>query len=1202
MRLASSLAAASLTLVVVVVVVGGACGSPPPQQPPHPPPPPAAPATQPPGLPALVGPVTLEQVTEHQPVHAWSPLAVYTDNEGHRIGGRFVHQPSGFTLDYLRIESAPQGFIWVTSFPTSDKGEPHTQEHLLLGKGNRGRAFGSFESMALGESSAFTDQWHTAYHFNTIAGHDAFWPVFDNQLRALLYPDYTDEEIRREVRNFGVDKDATGTLHLEEKGTVYNEMVRAYEDSGTGLWRTGLRMVYGEHHPLAYDSGGYPEAIRAMTPEDIRHFHDGAYRLSNMGMVGAFPSAMALGDVLDGTAKVLDTEAARAPVATAPPPPVATEAQLPRPQPAPAGEIRVVDFPYSDTTHPGPLMLAWPATRALDPVEHTLLELFLDQLAGDESTPIYKKLVDSKTRVLDIGASAVGASVSWDQGQPVRVTVDGVTADKLDDKTVDAVRKLVTGELARVAALPDGDPELAAIAQRIESRVVDTRRQLVKFLDTPPGFGDRGIGPTWLEQLDHLAKTAGFVKSLTWAEALTQVDAIVHARGNPWRARLAGWGLLDAPYGIAARPSPELRARIDTERGQRNTAELARLQAQYKTADAAATLAAYARDYDAQSATIETAAKATALPPLVDHPPMTLDDDLAYTTLPIAGVPALRATFPTMASTQIRLAFRLDAVPEADLVYLALLPTLLSDAGVLDGKTPIAADAVRERQRREILALTVRYDNDVRTGRSELLVSGAGINPTETGAALWWMQRVLLAPDWRVENVPRLRDLVEQAITANHERMLGAEENWVKDPRDAWVRQTWPLRLHTASFLTIAHDLHRLRWMLEDPHDAKVTTEVAAALEKLAGAASQPRVKLVELAAKLGDTGSAPARAILGDAGKDLSALLPDLPAGTLAADWRYLCRQMAHDLRAGTPVALAGLARTRANVITAATARVVAVGSSEHLASASAQVGVLLGLLERTAPKRVTYSHAPAITTRLREHDAGASGAGPLFVGLVDPATSSGVFLDVTDAPGYAATSDAAAVDYLASAMYSGHGAHSMFMKTWAAGLAYSNGLHPELRDGQLEYYAERCPLLPQTLKFVIAQLRSEQPDANIARYAVAKTFTSRVADTYERRATAMAADLADGLSPDVVRAFRTKIVGLANRPDLAAALYARMPAVYGKVLPGFGAPDAASTYYVIGPEKQLAAYQDYLHAAVTPTTSLHRLYPRDYWVPAKL
>src|SRR3712207_8568127 len=44
---------------------------------------------------------------------------------------------SGFTIDLLQIQSVPQSFIWVKSFPVSDMGEPHTQEHLLIAKGDR---------------------------------------------------------------------------------------------------------------------------------------------------------------------------------------------------------------------------------------------------------------------------------------------------------------------------------------------------------------------------------------------------------------------------------------------------------------------------------------------------------------------------------------------------------------------------------------------------------------------------------------------------------------------------------------------------------------------------------------------------------------------------------------------------------------------------------------------------------------------------------------------------------------------------------------------------------------------------------------------------------------------------------------------------------------------------------------------------------
>jgi hypothetical protein len=61
------------------------------------------------------------------------------------------------------------------------------------------------------------------------------------------------------------------------------------------------------------------------------------------------------------------------------------------------------------------------------------------------------------------------------------------------------------------------------------------------------------------------------------------------------------------------------------------------------------------------------------------------------------------------------------------------------------------------------------------------------------------------------------------------------------------------------------------------------------------------------------------ARALAGKALDDLKAVLPDLPAGSLAADWSYLCKQMAHDLRAGAPAALDKLRAVRAAVIAAA-------------------------------------------------------------------------------------------------------------------------------------------------------------------------------------------------------------------------------------------------------------------------------------------
>ena len=37
---------------------------------------------------------------------------------------------------------------------------------------------------------------------------------------------------------------------------------------------------------------------------------------------------------------------------------------------------------------------------------------------------------------------------------------------------------------------------------------------------------------------------------------------------------------------------------------------------------------------------------------------------------------------------------------------------------------------------------------------------------------------------------------------------------------------------------------------------------------------------------------------------------------------------------------------------------------------------------------------------------------------------------------------------------------------------------------------------------------------------------------------------------------------------------------------------------YFVIGPEKQFAAYEEYLKKTEGPDAWLYRLYPRDFWL----
>ena len=97
------------------------------------------------------------------------------------------------------------------------------------------------------------------------------------------------------------------------------------------------------------------------------------------------------------------------------------------------------------------------------------------------------------------------------------------------------------------------------------------------------------------------------------------------------------------------------------------------------------------------------------------------------------------------------------------------------------------------------------------------------------------------------------------------------------------------------------------------------------------------------------------------------------------------------------------------------------------------------------------------------------------------------------------------------------------------------------------------------------------------------------------------MAQNLADGLTPEIVSRFHRRVLELRSSGDLAAELYRRKDAVSSAVLPGLGAKVSAivgGVYFVIGPEKQFAAWEEYLRTVKGAGTVVYRLFPRDFWM----
>lgn len=1144
-------------------------------------------------------PVKLDQLKKGQSASGFTVDAVYLNAADKPIGARFLHTATGFTLDYLQIESVPQGYTWVNSFTVGDQGEPHTQEHLLLGKGTTGRSFAGLDTMWLARSNAFTQQWRTSYNFNTTAGPEVFFNLLSAQLNALLHPNYSDEEIRREVRNWGITEGADKTLALEEKGSVYNEMVSSTANRNRAVSRALGHLVYGRNHPMAHNAGGEPSGIRTMKPEDIRQYHAANYYLANMGTIVALSRSVALPDALAKIDGILTRVAAGTPRR-----PSTRTKTLPSPAGAPAGSISIADYPNKTDQQPSPLRYSWPANLNLTADDLLLANIFASTFAGDATTNLYKMFIDSKSRTMDIGATAVYSFISDDQGHPFSVGFVDVAVPNLTTGKIGEVRTRIVAELARIAAMKDGSPELEELNQRAASRLIEMERDLSNLINTPPAFGARNTGSTWMDQLLFLERTADFRKSVTLTPQIAAVRKQLTSGKNIWRDAITRWKLTSAvPYAAAALPSPALLQREETERVARAKGELERLTASYGLTDEQAAIRRYREEEEALSAKIEEAAKSVAPATFVSTPPMTLDDLLQYSPQKLeSGVPIVTSTFDNMTSATLGMAVRIDGLRRDQVRYLSLLPALLTRVGVIENGQPVSYEVMSERLRREILGITAYYSTNPRTERVELVVRGSGLGASESKRAINWMMLTLQSPDWRPENLARIRDVVDQSLATLRNTMSGQEEQWVRNPANAWRVQANPHYLAADSLLTRAHNALRLRWALKEAPaaDRAALTEFFG---ELAARRNLPRAELKAFIAGASVSALSPAaQAIARDALKDLELTLIEIPDSSLAADWEYLVTALRDDLMTPPADVLAALDGARRQMLRRDAARMFFVTSSDLQKQLAADVNRLAASLASTASPAPVRGTTRLIDARLLQRDAAATN--PLYVGLVAPNMKGGVV--ITSVPG-AHVSDyenrEQQKDYLASRLFGGGGAHGLFLKTLAAGLAYSNGANASVSGGRMGYYAERTPEIPQTVKFAIDTVKNGRRDTSLADYTIAQAFgDSRAADTYESRAEGIAADLADNQPPEMTRKFRQSILELRKDPTLGDQLFDRKDAVYGRTLPGYnvkGRDVADAVFFTIGPDRQLDAWTAYLKAAEGATTRMDKLYPRDFWMP---
>lgn len=1157
---------------------------------------------------------SLNNIQQGQLLNGFKAVAIYLNDADKPMGGRFVHVKTGFTLDLLQMESVPQAFIYVNTFPVSNNGEPHTQEHLLITKGNKGHELNTRTAMSLAQSNAFTAQLHTVYDFDTDAGAEVFYTLFEKHMDALLYPDYTEEEVKREVRNWGITENADKTLRLEEKGSVYNEMSSTMDNPYSLLYDEMFRMQYGPGSPNSYNSGGLPSGIRVLNAAAIAKFHQDNYYPGNMGVIASLPKSMGLESVLTRMNSILDGLNKNQAVVARP------AKKLPPPHPAENGKIEVVEFPSENAQQPGTIMLSFPPMLALNTKEVIEMNNFLSVFAGDATTNLYKVFIDSKTKIPGIEAESAFAYLDLKQGNPVSLGIDGVKTEYLTKEKAIMVRAKIIEELKKVAAYPDHSAALLEFNGRFKSSLESWDRGNAKFINSPPKFGFRDTGDSWFNELMMLDDVPGFAKSVTLKPQLAILKKELVSGVNIWKPLLAKLNLDHTlPYIVITRANPALVAKSEKERKERADAEVARLKKMYNVTGDQDAILRYKAAYDSNTVVLEKAGQSAKVK-FIQHPPLTLDEQLKYKQETLAGnVPLVSSIFDNMSSATTGIALNLNSIPQDKLVYLAMLPDLLTQTGIIkDGKSVSYEDMILQIQH-QILYLSSYYSNNTTTGRSELVIAGAGNNVTEAKRSVQWINDVLQNPNWTVANLSRIRDLVDQDLSAIRKTMQGAEESWVSDPGAAWLVQNKPLQLATSSFLTRAYAIFRLKWMLKDSGTPADGSAIAAYLTTLAdaGGGREPLQKLLNVITadkpmssdsagvnkKYADAFNAlpeTAKPIVKDAGLDLLQLLNDIPDTSLTTDWKSLCNTIRNDLAQTPAKTLAELNAVKMALLKTSQARVYTISSAATSAQLRPGLDQLVAGFDKTPAVKQTYTTAKLIAgrvnARLHNND------NIVYAGLINPDSHTGVFINSAPLVTYKDTSRTDLLKYLASKLYAGGGKQSVYSITIGAGLAYSNGVGGSPGRGRVSYYAERTPELPQTLSYVIKELKKAPVDTSITDYVVSLVFgAGRSGDDYEARGEAMAADFADGLLPEDVKQFRLAVLKLRREPGLINEVYKHKDEVYQTILPGYGAPEkdvVGGSYFVIGPEKQMVAYETYLKSVDGTATNLYRLYPRDFWL----
>jgi predicted Zn-dependent peptidase len=1120
---------------------------------------------------------------------------LYSDSDGKIVGAKFWHLRSGAPIYLFQIETVPQVFMWVDTPVTSNDGLPHSLEHLLGGKGTKGRYLNLLKEMRLSRSAAATTDDFNLYCFSSGTGLGAFFEQFHAWLEALYKPDFTDLEAEREFYHFGIALDpSTKTRTLVEQGSVYDEM-----QMGQGIYTYYFELnkrILGPNNPFGFYSSGVPEEMTRVAPADIRRFHREHYRLSaKTGFIFAIDPKENAKVFLDRVSTELDQFVDSDNQVQIASPVIQPKYPI---HPSPNTEIALFPFPSNSEADRGEVRFGWKPIKTESQTDLRLLQLFLRALADGEKSVLYRSLIDSKTRELDSGATNVESLVFLENSPyfPAEfVGFSGIPGNQMTVQRVALLRNQITRTIQRISQYPDGSKSLAAFNQLVASYARAWRRSQRVWVKNAPGFG-LNYETRWKENVEYLEMDPSFIRSISDDRVWMTAESQIKTGKNIWTRLIRNFHLLELPYATGSLPSPKLLEEMENKQQKRVSAKLKQLKDYFQTNDEQQALAQFEQEESLKTKEIDRIATHVRRPRFTDNPPLTPDDDAKYSELRLGQVPVIATLFERAPTIDIGLSFDLRKIPKKYYKYLPIFPRCLDSLGLITADKVTSYSDLQARVQTEVDDFAIRYDSNPVSRRADLRIQVSTFTPAELRSGLSLIKNIMTTNYLDPSNADRLRDVVQRHLWEDDTYDSGENDFWFMNPSNAFRYQDSALYVALSSVLTQRHWDGRLVWMLHKPVEP---SEIAQLDRFAANIIATSEGKSGKQLSEVFD--------VLNEKGLERELLeywkrnIPSFPQDQLLTGLKLLALEVEEDLRAGPVSTIADLRELQRIALNRGGLKIDLTLDPKDLEAVKAEVSRFVESLPDN-PNTDEMIEPPGdsvldnVRKRYRVQDAGF----PLFVGLGDLKNATANMAFYADFPSYSQLDHQSLIEVLSSKLVSGSGPNTAYTKTGEQGLAYASSISSDPSLRLLRYYALRTSDISTLVEFVnsVASAIPQFQDDFLVDYALQKTFSPpRSMMTFSERGRGIARDIWDGNDPPQVRRFSEAVLGLRSEPNL---LHELIDAGKSAICPVLVMKECAkqqhrarSVFFFTGPERLLGDAEKKLDIP-----KLLRLYPSDFWI----